>query len=496
MNSTGKLYLCAAVAATAWGTCAFAQESNSSASNLQASVPAQSAAPQLTDEERHVQQARLKGAYDPDVDAFVANRDERVKPYYRALFVEGERNAVLNFDRVALVELERNNIKDATWALDQAANRINTIYAGDANAEKAKSIWNEESVKDFKGEPYERAMTFYYRGLEKLMRHDYENARANFKAAEQQTLMSEAETYKTSSFAALTYLSGWASHCAGDEQAASGYYSDAIKANAALSMPAAGDDLLMISEVGVGPTKTGEGQYHEQLKMAAGTRDSDYTNFSVMPASAKAADPEVRSMMASDISQESTMRDGRPVDTILQGKAQWKSGTSTAGTVSTMLGMGLEQRGLATNNVGMANMGAAAGLFGIVASIAADQMTPKADTRYWDTLPDALDVATAKRPKGQYSVTWSGVKADGTVVSAPASMSVAGGGKCSIAWVREKSALDAPASAPNADPDSRLSSDRLAQDAAFRATLLSDFTPAPQKSANAAPDAASLTASR
>jgi len=221
--------------------------------------------------DKKLAQARLRGAVDADINAFIAARDPQVRPYYRELFVEGERNAVLNFDRLGLIELQRHHLADAAWLFDRAAERIDAIYANDANAQKAKSLWSEESVKDFKGEPYERAMTFYYRGLVRLMMNDYDNAQANFRRAEEQTLVSESENYKNSSFAALTYLAGWATNCAGNTDSAAEFYRKSALVNSGLKAPDPGDNLLLIAEVGSGPSKTGQGEYHEALKMVAGS---------------------------------------------------------------------------------------------------------------------------------------------------------------------------------------------------------------------------------
>ncbi|MEC8183119.1 MAG: hypothetical protein VX123_13805 [Pseudomonadota bacterium] len=44
----------------------------------------------------------------------------------------------------------------------------------------ARSNFAREDVKDFKGEPFERAMVFYYLGLSYLALGDFENARASF----------------------------------------------------------------------------------------------------------------------------------------------------------------------------------------------------------------------------------------------------------------------------------------------------------------------------
>ena len=39
------------------------------------------------------------------------------------------------------------------------------LYGPDKDAKKARSLFHEESKKGFIGEPYERVMAYYYRGL-------------------------------------------------------------------------------------------------------------------------------------------------------------------------------------------------------------------------------------------------------------------------------------------------------------------------------------------
>ncbi|WP_206680136.1 hypothetical protein, partial [Salmonella enterica] len=82
-----------------------------------------------------------------------------LKRFFHTLYMEGEWNAVLNLNLLALAAIEVKRPDMAERALDMANARILRIYANDPNAQKAKSLWSAESVKDWKGEPYERAMS-------------------------------------------------------------------------------------------------------------------------------------------------------------------------------------------------------------------------------------------------------------------------------------------------------------------------------------------------
>ena len=61
--------------------------------------------------------------------------------------------------------------------------RIGASTAGDDTAREARGLFNEESVKTFRGEPYERVMAYYYRGILYWMDGEPDNARAAFRSA-------------------------------------------------------------------------------------------------------------------------------------------------------------------------------------------------------------------------------------------------------------------------------------------------------------------------
>ncbi|MFP3441488.1 hypothetical protein R0K18_27540, partial [Pantoea sp. SIMBA_133] len=83
--------------------------------------------------------------------------------------------------------------QEAKNTLTQARLEIENVYADSDAARKARSIWYEEAEKDFKGEPYERAMVYLYLGLIYLEEGDYGNARASFLAGLLQDAFAEEE---------------------------------------------------------------------------------------------------------------------------------------------------------------------------------------------------------------------------------------------------------------------------------------------------------------
>ena len=144
----------------------------------------------------------------------MADKPAVLAPYVETLLAQGPRNAVLNHGRIGFLAFELGRPRLAQAQLENAAQAIETVYADNPAAELARSNFAREDVKDFKGEPFERAMVFYYLGLSYLALGDFENARASFKAGEYQDSLSRAKKYQAD-FALLNFLAGWAAHCAG-----------------------------------------------------------------------------------------------------------------------------------------------------------------------------------------------------------------------------------------------------------------------------------------
>lgn len=324
------------------------------------------------------------GPYPDEIDAFLANKPEVLKPYYRTLFTGGERNSVLNFQRLGLVAIDNGLWKDAEWAFDHALDRIEAIFGDNAQAAAARSAFHNEANKDYKGEPYERSMAYYYRGLLYLRAGDYDNARATFKSAEYQDTLSDTETFQ-SDFAVMDYLIGWTQRCQGQDSSAAESFAVAAKAQPGLTAPPPGDNVLFIAEMGNGPLKARGGAQEQTLMFQSGASyPENSAQFEVT--SGKFA-KTVQTVQASSVNFQASTRGGRPIDGILNGKAQLKSGTSMAGDV--------------LMNSGDSTMM----MVGIAAKLFSGGVKTKADIRQWDGLPDLIAVGTMKNPGGTWTAT-------------------------------------------------------------------------------------------
>lgn len=304
-----------------------------------------------------------------------------LQQYVTKLQAEGEQNRVLNQLEIGTRQLWAGDTVGAATAFDDAIEKIEMVYSGDPAVAKARSLWHEEGAKSFKGEPYERAMAYYYRGLVYLQKGDYENARAAFKQGQLQDAFAEEEQFQTD-FALLLFLEAWASHLNGDAQ----LRDEALKYLKAMrpEFPGIedGQDTLILVETGTAPRKLGDGSNHSYFVFRRGK------GFKENRAVIDLAGTEVPLYPMEDIYYQATTRGGREIDKILMGKANFRQ---TAGGISDALANGstVVSRMGASNTIA----GIGAGL-AVVSAIAAFSSKPKADTRTWLSLPDTIHVAT------------------------------------------------------------------------------------------------------
>jgi len=315
----------------------------------------------------------------------------QLQAQYEKVTKEGERNFVLNQEQAGLMAFQLKEYDLATQSFDQALLRIESVFSNNERAAKARSLWYEEGAKDFKGEPYERAMAYYYRGLLYLLRGDYENARAAYKNGILQDAFAEEQQYRCD-FALLIFLEGWASQCLGDFQTANAAYAEVRKLRPDFVPPKPDDNTLLIVETGKSPRKVADGIGHDELKYRRGR------NFTEKRADVRIGDKLYPLYPMEDIFWQAATRGGRLVDKILKGKAEFMetqrasgevlSNVSTAGIIASSAPIG--------DTSALHGVSAALGLVSVVQLAIALNVNPRADTRYWNNLPDTIHVITLK----------------------------------------------------------------------------------------------------
>ena len=322
------------------------------------------------------------------MQAYLANKPKPLHQVYRDVLEEGQRNFVLNQMKAGLGAMELGRDDLAAESFEKTLLSIEAVYAENEAAEKARSVWYEEGKKDFKGEPYERAMAYYYRGLLFLKEGDYENARACFKSGQLQDALAENNKYQMD-FALLVYLEGWASHLLGDDQLADAAFKEAQKHRPDLVRPGPDDNVLVIAETGNSPVKVAAGKGKAALTFKRGTGFREKTA-RVAAGGGREQTPNI----SEDIYWQATTRGGREVDKILKDKVVFKETNKEMGEALTQLGaQGMVLSAQHDSDEGMIASGVVTAIGLVQQGVAASTQT-RADDRYWDSLPDSVHLFT------------------------------------------------------------------------------------------------------
>jgi tetratricopeptide (TPR) repeat protein len=323
----------------------------------------------------------------PPIEIDLEGVPESLHAGYHALAQQGPRNYVLNQIEIGLDALQLCGIRIAGRAFDAALDAIESTYAEDAGAKRARSKFKRESEKTFRGEPYERVMAYYYRGLLFILADDLENARACFRGGMRHDAFVQDEQNRND-FASLLYLEAWCSLRLGQTDTAT----DALRFLQELKpdgpVPSADHNLLVIVETGFSPRKVGVGPNRSELTYERG--DAGKTGVPTVRVGGKShALSELE-----DIYWQASTRGGRPVDRILAGKVQFKENVEGTGEALAALGTG----GLAYSQTiknrherqqaELASAGVM--LLGALASGIGNSVKPEADLRSWRNLPDRL----------------------------------------------------------------------------------------------------------
>lgn len=330
--------------------------------------------------------------------------------YYSALKNEGKRNEVLNYMRLGSAALRVGEKDAAKQAFDGAIAGIETVFANNEKAQQARSLWYEEGTKDFKGEPYERVMSYYYRGLLYLDDGDYENARAAFKSGIIHDTFAEEEQFRCD-FALLMFLEGLASRMSGDEEMTKAAFAELATFRPDFKLPD-NYNVIFLIESGTSPRKVSDGPGHSELKYRRGK------NFSEKKALLSIDNAtQLSAYTMEDIFFQAATRGGREIDKILKDKVVFREQNLQMGTtLSDISRTAILLAPLLTAGQGSSALGTfqgvagAIGILGAVQQVVAINAKPQADTRYWDNLPDSVHVMLGNLPPGShtYSVSFIG----------------------------------------------------------------------------------------
>lgn len=351
---------------------------------------------------------------------------QELVPLVQKLEAEGERNWVLNLDSLAVAAMRTGDRDTAKRALDEAILQIEVVYGDSDQARQARSLWFTEGSKIFKGDPYERSMTYFYRGTLYMQDGEWDNARACFRSALVQDSFAEEEQYD-SDWTIFHWLIGVCEVRLGRPQFAEEHFQRARKAHADLrqrydaladrgdvvnggrksvlafdsELPAVDEftNLLVLTQQGRAPRKVAAGSYGQMLAYAPGGGGSARpVRISLDGGKAE------RPVLADSVYYQASTRGGREIDALLGRKAVVRGVTEDAGNVALLGGGVVAAHGASQHNHGAAFAGvgimvAGAALYGLSTLV-----QPAADTRSWRSLPDTVAVAAFEVAPGPHAL--------------------------------------------------------------------------------------------
>jgi hypothetical protein len=304
------------------------------------------------------------------------------------------RDKVLWQDRLALADLRAGNFQQAKQNLDDVLLTLGGIYGKDPTAKKARSYFSSENKKTFIGEPYERVMDYYYRGILYWMDGEPDNARACFRTGQLEDSSSEGEQYN-SDYVLLDYLDGLASvKTSGDGSDA---FQRAENLSRQFSKPPPYNtqaNVLFFVEFGPGPKKYASGRYREELHLFVPPSP-------VHSASINVENQTINIGPYDDLGFQATTRGGRVMDHILGNKAVFKTTTDVVGNTAIVGGAIAAASGSQVGQeVGLGLIAA-----GIISKVVSAKTRPEADVRTWDNLPRFLSFAAVQLAPGMHTAT-------------------------------------------------------------------------------------------
>jgi len=336
-------------------------------------------------------------------------KETKGKPLYlhgivRDELEEGERNKVLNWNRIAIKAFREGDRKIAEEYFDKSIVEINRIFGNDERAKKARSLWFSEETKKYKGDPYERAMVFFYRGLLYYLSGSLDNARAAFRSGQIQDAFAEENQFK-SDFAIFEYLEGRITQRIDSPAAAEEAIERFKTLRPKIRTPSEKDNLLIISTVNSGPLKYAnpdDPNPDERIKVRIRTRGEPINVVMVFNQN------KLRGVFSKieSLNYQATTRGGRVFDNIMKGKVEFKENTDTAGNVALGAGLAITE---ASNTISDPDAKGAAALLGLgvmavggIFKIVSKLTEIGIDTRVWKSLPGHIHVWSRRVSPGKY----------------------------------------------------------------------------------------------
>ena len=315
---------------------------------------------------------------------------------------EGKRNYVLNWNRIGLRSLRHGDFDLSARYLDLSIRKINEIFSDDSRSQKARSLWFAEETKAYKGDPYERAMTFFFRGVSYYMKGDLENARAMFKSGQIQDAFAEEGQHKAD-YALFDYLEGRITQLLDPAGNSKKLFDRVKKLRPGFPIPSRSHNLLIVAAVNSGPVKYSTSDHpdvKERVKIRIAKGKETITTLLVFY-----KNKIVGSFSKiEDLNFQASTRGGRVFDAIVKGKVEFKDETDKAGGKALVAGAAIVQ---ASGGMRNSNARAAAAVVGLgvmavggILKAVSSLTDASVDTRTWKSLPGQFHIWSRKVKPG------------------------------------------------------------------------------------------------
>jgi tetratricopeptide (TPR) repeat protein len=317
------------------------------------------------------------------------------------------RDRVLWQYRTALAALRQGQREQAEALMDEALHRLQGIYGPDSDARKSRGYFTRESKKTFLGEPYERAMAYYYRGVLYWMAGELDNARACFRSAQVMDSDTVDRSY-SGDYVTCDVLDGWVTSRLGGD--GSDAFARAQESARGADPPTYDPDhnVIIFAETGQGPVKYATGQYGEELRFRPGQSRAVRVHV-------RAGERTLSMEPLDDLTFQATTRGGRVMDHILANKAVFKGTTDAVGNAAIISGAIMASQ--RNRNSSVDEVGAGLIIAGVLSKLVSAGATPEADTRTWHNLPELLYVGSLALGPGEHRLVAEFLDAGGKPVT-------------------------------------------------------------------------------
>lgn len=345
---------------------------------------------------------------------------------------EGERNWVLNLNELAVQAMINGDHGLAKKSLDESILNINNVFGSSPESAKARNLFFNEDVKLYKGDPFERSMTFFYRGVLYMQDRDWDNARACFKSAAFQDAFAEEEQNRDD-WTLFDYLIGVCEIQLGRDEYAQrafqqselkygefkkrfatmeGSKSKALENDYYLPLFTKKDNLLVIVQTGAGPRKVRTGRHNQYQAIKKTGRYTQTANVRVDD------EKSTGTVLVDSVYFQAATRGGRPIDQLQGRKVVFKDVTGVTGAVATNVGAGMA---IFSSSSSTRELGLIILAVGVAVRVVSELTATKADIRTWLSLPDALCLYQDSLSEGQHplTVTFAGGKKESQFISVP-----------------------------------------------------------------------------